>query len=169
MENSAAALETAEELKKASEHDPSRLNMRYYLHLLGSIKMKDGNTDSAIKFFEEAASLLPGQNQDDLSGFKNSLRRTLYFASLGEVYFRAGDMEKARQAWETLIGLTIGRTHYGDLYAKAFYWLGQISEKQGKVDEAATHYRKFLELWKDADPDISELSEARRRLDLLSN
>jgi tetratricopeptide (TPR) repeat protein len=104
-----------------------------------------------------------------MAGFKNSLRRTLYHASLVEGYFRAGNMEKARQECETLIGLTIGRTHYGDLYAKAFYWLGQISEKQGKFDEAATHYRKFLELWKDADPDNPELVDARACLNFLTS
>jgi serine/threonine protein kinase/Tfp pilus assembly protein PilF len=169
MGNSAAAMKTAEELKNASDRDLSRLTMRNYLHLIGSIEMKEGNTGNAIKYFEEAAFLLPAQNQHDLTGFKNSLRRTLYFASLTEVYFRAGDMEKARQACETLTGLTIGRTHYGDLYAKAFYWLGQISEKQGKKDEAAIHYRKFLEIWKDADPDNSELSDARARLEFIEN
>lgn len=169
MGNSAAALKTAEELKNTSELDPSRLTMRHYLHLLGSIEMKDGNTGNAIKYFEEAASLLPEQNQHDLAGFKNSLRRTLYYASLAEAYFRAGDMEKARQANETLAGFTIGRTHYGDLYVEAFYWLGQISENQGKPDEATAHYRNFLELWKDADPDNPELSVASTRLALLSN
>jgi tetratricopeptide (TPR) repeat protein len=169
MGNLAAAMETSEELEIASERDPSRLAMRRYLHLVGSIAMKEGNTDSAIEFFEEAASLLPEQNQNDLAGFKNSLRRTLYNASLAEAYFQAGEMEKARQVCETLTGLTIGRTHYGDLYVKAFYWLGQISEEQGKPDEAAAHYTRFLELWKDADPDNPELSDARARLDLLSN
>jgi tetratricopeptide (TPR) repeat protein len=167
MGNSAAALETAEELKMASERDPSRLTMRRYLHLLGTIEMKEGNTDDAIKYLEEAASLLPEQNQNDMLGFKNSLRRTLYHASLAEAYFKAGDMKKARQACETLTGLTLGRTHYGDLYAQAFYRLGKISEEQGNSDEAVTHYRKFLELWKDADPDNTEISEARSRLDAL--
>jgi serine/threonine protein kinase/tetratricopeptide (TPR) repeat protein len=166
--NSAAALETAEELKKASERDPSRLTMRSYLHLMGSIEMKEGNTGNAIKYFEEAASLLPGQNQNDLAGFKNGLRRTLYRTSLAEAYFQAGNMEKAKQACETLTGLTIGRTHYGDLYVKAFYWLGRISEEQGKTDEAASHYRKFLELWKNADPDSPELADAKARLDSLA-
>ena len=167
MGNSAAVSKAAEELKRASERDSSRLTMRSYLHLVGSIAMKEGNTVDAIKYFEEAASMLPGQNQNDLAGFKNSLRRTLYHASLAEAYFRAGDMDKARKACETLTGLTIGRTHYGDLYAKAFYWLGQISEEQGKPDEAAVYYRKFLDLWKDADPEIPELSDARARLDIL--
>ena len=130
--------------------------------------MMKGKTENAIAHFEEAASLLPFQNQDDLAGFKENLRRTIYLASLVEVHFRAGNMETARQACELLTSLTIGRTHWGDIYAKAFYWLGQISEEQGKTDEAAAHYRKFLELWKDADPDNPELSDARARLDMLT-
>jgi tetratricopeptide (TPR) repeat protein len=169
MGNSAAALKTAEELKIAAERDPSRLTMRDYLHLTGSIEMKEGNTGNAIKHLEEATSLLPAQNQHDMAGYKNSLRRTIYLASLVEVHFRAGNLDKARQACEALTALTIGRHHWGDLYAKAFYWLGQISEEQGRPEEAATHYRKFLELWKDADPDNPELSDARARLDLLTN
>jgi len=68
-----------------------------------------------------------------------------------------------------LAGLTIGRHHWGDLYVRAFYRLGQIYEKQGNPKEAVSHYRKFLELWKDADPDIPELTDARARLDLLAN
>ncbi len=97
MRNSSAALKTAEELKTATEQDPSRFTMRDYLHLVGSIEMTEGNTGNAIKHFEEAAFLLPAQNQDDLFGFKESLRRTIYLASLVEVHFRAGDMDKARE------------------------------------------------------------------------
>ncbi len=169
MQIPGAAKKTLEELKNAAELDPSRGTMLDYLHLLGSIEMREGDISKAIKRFEEAASLLPAQNQDDLAGFKEGLRRTVYLASLTEAYFRAGDIEKARQACELLAGLTIGRTHWGDLYVKAFYWLGQISEKQEKPEEAILHYRKFLELWKDADPDNSELSEARARLERLAN
>jgi serine/threonine protein kinase len=164
MGDSGGALKTAEELKALAERDPNPRGMKHYLHLVGSIETEEGNFSSAIKSFEEAASLLPAQNQDDLAGLKDSLRRTIYLASLAEVHFRAGNMDNARQAYEALTALSIGRHHWADLYVKAFYRLGQISEKQAKPDEAAVHYRKFLDLWKDADPGLTEVDEARTRL-----
>jgi serine/threonine protein kinase/tetratricopeptide (TPR) repeat protein len=169
MGRTAAALKTSEELKFQAEQGSSQRAMKDYLHLAGSIAMKEGNTGNAISFFEKAAALLPAQNQDDLGGFKWSLRRTIYLASLAEAHFRAGHMNQARQACKVLTSLTIGHHYWGDLYVKAFYWLGQISEEQGKPEEAAGHYHTFLKLWENADPDNPELSDARERLDLLEN
>jgi cytochrome c-type biogenesis protein CcmH/NrfG len=60
--------------------------------------------------------------------------------------------------------LTTGRLGYGDIYAKSFYMLGRIAERTGDKVEAREHYQKFLDLWKDADPGIPEVEEARKRL-----
>jgi tetratricopeptide (TPR) repeat protein len=42
--------------------------------------------------------------------------------------------------------------------------LGAILEKKGDKKRAVEHYRKFLELWKDADPDLPEPGQAKARL-----
>jgi tetratricopeptide (TPR) repeat protein len=43
--------------------------------------------------------------------------------------------------------------------------LGEIADRQSRPDEAAQHYAKVLELWKDADPTLQPLvREARARL-----
>lgn len=57
----------------------------------------------------------------------------------------------------------------GDIYAKSFYMLGQIYGQKGELSIAAENYRKFLDLWKDADPGISEVGDARQRLAALGN
>jgi cytochrome c-type biogenesis protein CcmH/NrfG len=44
------------------------------------------------------------------------------------------------------------------------YVLGKIHEEQGDATEATEHYEKFLSLWKDADPGIAEIEDAKKRL-----
>jgi hypothetical protein len=44
------------------------------------------------------------------------------------------------------------------------FHLAQVYEKLGNTDRARHWYEQFTEDWKDADPDIPELIEARERL-----
>jgi DNA-binding SARP family transcriptional activator len=39
--------------------------------------------------------------------------------------------------------------------------LGKIYEQKGYKAKAIEHYEKFLTLWKDADPGIAEVDDAR--------
>ncbi len=58
---------------------------------------------------------------------------------------------------------------FGDIYTKSFYMLGKIYEQKGWKGKAIENYEKFLDLWKDADPGIAELEDARKRLAELQN
>jgi len=40
--------------------------------------------------------------------------------------------------------------------------VGKIYEQKG--NKAIEHYEKFLEIWKDADPGIAEVEDAKKRL-----
>ena len=42
--------------------------------------------------------------------------------------------------------------------------LARVLDKAGERDAARTEYQRFLEHWKDADPGLPELAEARARL-----
>jgi hypothetical protein len=43
--------------------------------------------------------------------------------------------------------------------------LGQLYESMGKTDKAVENYRAFIELWKNADPELQpRVADARKRL-----
>jgi cytochrome c-type biogenesis protein CcmH/NrfG len=42
--------------------------------------------------------------------------------------------------------------------------LGKIYEQQSDTAKAIQHYEKFLDLWKDADPGLPEVEDAKKRL-----
>jgi tetratricopeptide (TPR) repeat protein len=54
--------------------------------------------------------------------------------------------------------------------AAAHKRLGELYERRGDRAKAASHYAKFVELWKDADPDLQpKVREVRARLVRLSD
>ncbi len=51
----------------------------------------------------------------------------------------------------------------------AYLRLGQINERQGKPAEAVDYYRRFVELWNDADPELRPMVQtAQRAIEALS-
>jgi tetratricopeptide (TPR) repeat protein len=151
------AQKTADELKELIENGMNRKAMRLYHSLMGMIELKRENFSEAIEFFNQALALLPSQyNPDD--------GQALFIEPLAFAYYKVGDSEKAGQEYERIIHLTTGRLYYGDIYAKSFYMLGKIYEKRDMQRQAIEHYKKFLVLWKDADPDIAEVEDAKNRL-----
>jgi hypothetical protein len=71
---------------------------------------------------------------------------------------------KSVEEYERLVPLTAGRLFFGDIYAKSLYTWGKIAEKRGNRTEAGQQYRESLELWKNADPGLPEVKDARKRL-----
>lgn len=47
--------------------------------------------------------------------------------------------------------------------------MGRIAEAAGNPEGARASYRKFLEIWKNADPGLPEVEYARARLAALSS
>jgi tetratricopeptide (TPR) repeat protein len=96
--------------------------------------------------------------------FESPGEHAVFFGALAQAHYEAGELEKAREEYERIISLSAGRIAHGDIYAKSFYMLGKIAERQDERAEAAENYRKFLELWKDADHGRPEVDDARKRL-----
>jgi tetratricopeptide (TPR) repeat protein len=91
-------------------------------------------------------------------------QQALFFDSLAQAYLEAGQQEKALVTYEKITQLTSGRLAWGVIYAKSFCQLGKINEMRGDRVKAIENYQKFLDLWKDADPGLPEVEDARKRL-----
>jgi len=83
---------------------------------------------------------------------------------LARAYTSAGDLTKARETYEKITTLTTGMMAWGAIAARSFYHLGLIAERQGDRALAREHFAKFLDLWKNADPGLPEVADAKKRL-----
>ena len=158
MESIPDAVRTAEELRKLIQESPYRKAIRYHQHLMGSVELERENYPKAIDYLQKAISLLP-YTRDNRRDY-----RPCFIHSLAQAYYRAEDLERAREEYERIISMTYPRLWDGDIYAKGFYMLGRIYERQGNKAKAIEHYEEFLNIWKDADPGIAEVKDARERL-----
>ena len=151
------AQKVANELKVLCETAPNPSTIRRYYNLQANIELARGNFVDSIALIEKALSLLSA-----------NLSAKLFYANvLAQAYYRSGDLEKAKLEYVRIQSLPVGRTSYGDYYAKSFYMAGKACEELGENAKAIEYYEKFLELWGDADPEFSEVPDAKKRLTAL--
>jgi tetratricopeptide (TPR) repeat protein/predicted Ser/Thr protein kinase len=152
------ALKTAEELKNLIEQGLNEKEMREYHYLMGLIECEKNDYRRAVDHLNQAKSLLPAENYpwDGQARFSFALGRALH---------QQGNLSEAQQACEEILQMTFGRLFYPKIYVLAFYELGRVFQDQGNAAQAIETYEKFLDLWKDADPGIGEVEDARERLD----
>jgi tetratricopeptide (TPR) repeat protein len=88
---------------------------------------------------------------------------------LAQCYFETGQSEKAIEEVERMQLLyayfyTGGLLDRANLYPRGFFLLGRIYEQKGDSKLALESYRRFLNLWKDADRDLPDLLDAKAHL-----
>lgn len=148
------ALMEADKVRDLIAQGLDKRKRRLYLHLMGAIEIERKNFKKAIEYFEESLPLA-------------SIRSRLNIAvadSLAAAYCGIGDLERARKEYERMAAFPRGRQFYGDVYAKRYYRLGEIYEREGLKNKAIEHYQRFLDLWKNADPDLDEVEHSKKRL-----
>jgi len=88
--------------------------------------------------------------------------------TLARIYQKKGDLDKAIGEYERLIAFDPETKERRLIHPKYHYRLAKLYEQKGWPGKAIEHYKKFLGLWKDADPDIAEVNDAKTRLAALS-
>jgi tetratricopeptide (TPR) repeat protein len=133
------------------ESDTTRL--ANLLGLAAYVECAAGNAESSVVLSERSVGA-SGRTPDAVSH---------YFA--GQAYLQAGDLGEAIDHFERLITRFDEGVMVTPWYiVKGHYYLGQAYERSGWTKKAAAQYELFLDIWRDADPGITEVDDARQRL-----
>ena len=133
-----------------------------YNYLSGEILLAEGKPREAISLLEKA----PPKIMISLSYSPVMIAYNLPFLkdTLARAYEKNGEIDKAVTEYERLIAFYPKSREPFLIHPKYHYLLGKLHEQKGLKAKAAEQYRKFLDLWKDADPGLPEVEDARKRL-----
>ena len=160
----------------------------WWLQIAGKIYARLGKFEEAKQLLKEVSNKMNEENRDDRAAF-NILKGEIELAggnyeeavellemacklredsyvieSLAYAYFMKGDLDQAISNYELLINMKDLGWEAQEYWIKAHYQLGKIYEEKGDVENAIQYYKRFLDLWKDADPGLAEVEDARTRL-----
>ena len=125
-----------------------RSNLRFAHYFDGQLALQKGRDQEALENFQAALRQLPPTwNLDS------------YEDCLANAYLKLGLLDQAIGEYERILGLNPN-------YPFAHYHLAEVYEQKGQHDKAHAEYERFLQVWKDADPDIPEVISAKKRLAL---
>ncbi len=132
--------------------------------LQAEIWISEGRAVEAVSFLEKEFSLdipiiTPGTYPRVFTLYNFPLDQDV----LARAYQKMGNLDKAIGEYQKLLTFdpaSQDRRLHNPVY---HYRLAKLYEQKGSREEAKKEYARFLELWKDADPGLAELVDAKKR------
>ncbi len=134
--------------------------MPWHWYAVGCIEFSKSN-------FEASANCLAKAAEQETNPRSISYLRTHFM--LARAYQESDRLGEAVSEFEKEVvsNYGYGRSFWAIWAVKAHYYLGLAYEKSGWNKKAIEQYEEFLEIWKDADPGIPEVEDAKKRLEKL--
>jgi tetratricopeptide (TPR) repeat protein/DNA-binding CsgD family transcriptional regulator len=156
-----ATAELVEQFRALAVPGGTRRLLRSHDFFRGLAELGAGRPTEAAKLIDKAIAQIVRRDGADC----NNILFNYYLASARE---KAGDDAGAARALKAILDSRGDSLDFGGLFAKAMIGLARLEEKLGRRAAALEGYRRFLELWKDADPGRPEVAEARARVAALA-
>jgi tetratricopeptide (TPR) repeat protein len=135
----------------------------YYSLLYGEVALAEDQPEKAIAVFKKLSPKRSPFTQFSISLFDYNI--PLYMRDvLARAYLQNGEIDKAIAEYELLITFDPESKSRHLIHPKYHYRLARLYEEKGWPGKSIEHYEKFLDLWKDADPGIAEVEDAKKRL-----
>ena len=127
------------------------------------IAMADGKTDSAIDMFR--------RGDIDPDGLPTNSCMLCTPLAIGLAFDRGGKSDSARAYLTKYVEMTESGRFFMDRWylAPSLYRLGELYESAGDTKHATEYYGRFVDLWKNADPELQpRVEEARKRMERMN-
>ena len=131
--------------------------------MLGLIEAKKGNFEEAVNYYSR---FVPKRFIHPADAGPSSYY-IMCLEPMALTFYQMGDLDRALQEYEKITNLSLLRLACGDIYSQGFYMLGKIYQEKSDNAKAIENYERFLDLWKNADPGLLEVDDAKKRLDTL--
>jgi tetratricopeptide (TPR) repeat protein len=150
-----------EEMRSALSKPQNDNNYDRYC-LEAEILLAEENPHEAIQLLEKA----PPKILISLSWSPYMVFYNLPFLkdTLARAYEQNGEIDKAVAEYERLTSLYPQSGAPFLVHPKYYYRLAKLYEKKKLRTRARENFEKFLDLWKDADPGLPEVTDAQDRL-----
>ncbi len=125
---------------------------REYLRASAALRIAEGDTEGALSDLGDAGRTLPGNRSASYDRILPIRDRP----EMARAWERAGQPDSAVAVLERYLAhSTLGRIELDGLeLPAALFRLGELYEAHGELASAASHYLRFAELWRGADPDL---------------